>query len=331
MMDQTANNISNAYNSGYETGFSIFSNIREKIIELGLNDQKEVDIEITGSKTEPTGLSFECISFDKTKNNEFYDLDAEYIKEAFVVLSLNLELKEEEDYQTIKLIYDEFKTSVNNYPNEFFHHKTLFRKRGKKISFDIIVNTDNIKIDENNNCSFNNYLNIGIKTGINLKEIFSENPDRYQNLINALSAICKFKVKGMYLNYIILFILECIKRFKLGNEILESNLKINEFLNGIIMSFCKTEFKLEYDPINLANEIVNKICLLFGRNEESQFQIIVKECIDKVIAIKDELLNNANLNKINIDWISFSGVSSVSQYGLAFIFKIPGLCDFINN
>ena len=172
----------------------------------------------------------------------------EYIKEALVLMSLNLELKEEEDLSTIKIIYDEFKTTVNKLPNQLFNFQTLFRKRGKKVSFDIIQNNENIKNKvENNNDSSNNNLNIGIKTDINLKDIFSENPDHLNNLINTLSAIFKFKVKGMYVNYIILLILECMKFIKLGNETLTTMLeRFNEFINEIIISFCKTEIKLEY-------------------------------------------------------------------------------------
>ena len=47
-----------------------------------------------------------------------------------------------------------------------------------------------------------------------------------------------------------------MKSIKLGNEALTTMLeRFNEFINGIIMSFCKTEIKLEYDLKNLANEI----------------------------------------------------------------------------
>ena len=253
-------------------------------------------------------------------------------------MSLNLELKEEEDLSTIKIIYDEFKTIVNKLPNQLFNFQTLFRKRGKKVSFDIIQNNENMKNEVGiNNDSTNNNLNIGIKTGINLKDIFSENPDHFKNLINILSAIFKFKVKGMYVNYIILLILECMKFIKLGNETLTSILeKINEFINGIIMSFSKTEIKLEYDPKNLANEIVNEICLLFGKNEEAEFQKIVQECLDQIKnGIKDVILSNNNfisfIKKINIDCFSLSYVSSFKQFGFAIIFKIPGLYEFITN
>lgn len=326
-------NISNAYFSSYITFYTIFSNIKKNIEESELNDHKEVDIEITGYKNEPTGISFEFFNFDKTKKNEFYEQNVEYIKEGSLILSFNFELKEEEDYQTIKLIFDNLKKIVNNIPNDIFNNKTLFRKKGKKISFDIIQNNENLKNDENNNGSSNNNLNIGIKTGINIKDIFSENSDHFKNLVNALSALFKFKAKGTSLNIIILFISECLKIFQLGYETLVSMLiKINEFLNGINISFGKTEFKLEYDPKSLANEIVKKICLLLGKKED-QFQKILQEYIDIVkIQIRNLLLSDNNLlnliKKINIDYFSFSTVSSLSQLGLAIILKIPGLYDF---
>ena len=137
-----------------------------------MNGQKELDIEIVGSKKEPS--CFEIINFDKTKNNEFYEQIIEYIKEALVLISLNLELKEEEDLSTIKIIY-KFKIFVNKLSNQLFNFRTLFRKRWKKVSFDIIQNNENIKNEfETNNDSANNNLNIGIKTCINLKDIFSE-------------------------------------------------------------------------------------------------------------------------------------------------------------
>ena len=70
--------ISKAYFSNYQFFFTIFFNITKKIEELGFNDQKEVDIEIGGSKKELSGISFEIINFDKTKNNEFYDQNRIY-------------------------------------------------------------------------------------------------------------------------------------------------------------------------------------------------------------------------------------------------------------
>ena len=328
--------ISNSYLLGFQISFDIFSNIRRKIEELGLNDQKEVDIEIRGSKNEPTGVSFEFISFDKTKNNEFYDQNIDYIKKAFLIISLNLELKKEEDFSTIKMIFDELKAFVNKLPNDLFNFTTLFRKKGKKINFDIIQNNDNIELDETKDIGpFNSSLNIGIKTGINVKEIFSENPDHFKNLINALSAIFKFNLKGMHANCIILFVLECIKYFKIGNDTLIPILeKLNDFINLIIMSFYKTEFILEYDVIDLANEISKEICLLYGKNGEGEFQKISQECIDQVKnGIKNILLNDNNLlylaKNINVDCISLSCVSSLFQSVFAIKFIIPGLYDLL--
>ena len=108
-----------------------------------------------------------CINFDKTKINEFYEQNIEYIKEVLALMSVNLELKEEEDLSTIKIIYDEFKTFVNKLLNKLFNFRSLFRKRGEKVSFDIIQNNQNIKNEfKTNNDSATNNLNIGIKTCI---------------------------------------------------------------------------------------------------------------------------------------------------------------------
>ena len=100
------------------------------------------------------------------------------------------------------MIYDYIKAMANNFPTNFSIYQTLFRKNGKKISFDIIVKNENEKKEENNNGSSNNYLNIGIKTCINLKQIFSENADHFTNLEEVLSAIINLKIKGMHIYYI---------------------------------------------------------------------------------------------------------------------------------
>ena len=78
------------------------------------------------------------------------------------------------------------------------------------------------------------------------------------------------------------------------------------------------------------------MCLLFGKNEESEFQKISHECLFQIKnKIEDELLNDNNLlsfiKKINIDCFSFSCLSSLIQYGFAFILKIPGFYDFITS
>ena len=327
----------NSYFNAYKISYVISYNITKKIIELGLNDQNEVDIEIRGSKKEPTGISFEIFTFDKTKNNEFFDPNVEYIKEAEILISLNIELKEEEDLSTIKMIFDFFKEMVNNLPTNIYISQTLFRKNGKKISFDIIQKkNENEKKEENNNVSSNNYLNIGIKTGIELKQIFSENADHFKNLEDALSAIVNFKIKGTHLYYIFFYILEYIKYFKLvEGELTPMFEKIYEIINGIIIYLSKAELKLEYDAINLANEIVKEICLLFGKNEEDEFQKIVQEFIDKAKNVIKYVIDNDSLSylikKINLDCFSLNFVASMTQLGYATIIKIPGLNDFLTN
>ena len=315
----------------YERSFNIFHSARKKILELKLDTKKEIDIEIRGTKIEPKGISFEIINLEK--NNEIYDQNVEYFKNALYLMSLNLELKEEEDLSIIKIIFDYFKTLTKEvFPNNAF--ETLFRKNGKKVSFDIFQKLCDFQIDEGSPSE--SKYNIGIQTNIGIKQIFSENADHFKNLIDILSLIIKFKIKGNALNIMTFVLLELIKNNTMQNGTIDSMFKnIYEFMNKLITSFIKTELKFEYDAIDLAKEIAKEICLRFGKNKEEGFQEIVQEFIDNFKNViksgleDEELLNN--LKKINLDCFSYSIFCPLIQIGFVIIFKIPGLYEFITN
>ena len=86
--------------------------------------------------------------------------------------------------------------------------------------------------------------------------------------------------------------------------------KIYEIINGYYLFIYKTELKLEYDAKTLANEIVKEICLLFGHNEESEFQKMVQEFIDKAKSVIQYVVANDYLfyliKKINLFRLFFS-------------------------
>ena len=111
--------------------------------------------------------------------------------------------------------------------------------------------------------------------------------------------------------------------------------KIYDFMNAMLMSFLKTEFKFEYDAINLAKIISKEICLRFGKDKEEGFQEIVKEFIDEIKCnMKNDLQEIGALylfNKINFDCFSISVFLPEQQSGFAVIFKVPGLNEFITN
>jgi hypothetical protein len=207
--------------------------------------RKEIDIEIKGSNIEPKGISFEIISLDK--NNEFYNQNVDYINKSKFVFSLNLELKEE-DLSIVKQLF----YIMKSFTCEYFPKlpiETLFRLNGKKISLDGFIRKDEKNNFQNNNGnSSNNYLNIGIKTGIDLKQIFSENVDHFKNFIDFLSAIIRFKAGGAYLNGFVFGLLESEKNFKILTGTFDSMFKkIYDFMKVILMPILKAEFKFEYD------------------------------------------------------------------------------------
>ena len=325
-----------SFQISFQKNFIIQTIVQDKL--MNLNEKKDIDMEIKGSKDEPKGISFEIINFDKSKITQFYDPRVEYIKKAEFVFSLNLELKEEGDFSTIKVIFDFFKSFINQIIPIPKFLETLFRKKGKQISFDIFKKKENNEII-NDDSTGNNYINIGVKTGIDLNKIFSDNQDHFKNLIDAISAIIKFKIKGMPANYISLYILEMIKSLKIESGTLGPMFeKIYQIVDAIISSFLNVELKFEYDAMELANNIAKEICYIFGNNEEGGFQKIAQNYIDiakdEIKIFKDELQvdNILDLIKnINLDKFSLSMAICIFNSGLALCFEIPGLNDIITN
>ena len=326
------------YEESLKTGF-IFSQrhlliqqiIQQKLAEL--SNQKNIDIKIRGAKDEPAGISLKIISLENDRFKEFYDPQVEYLKKAEFILSLNLQLKESNDYKTIKYIFDGFKNYINTEFKNLNMFQTLFRKKEKKISFDIFIKSqNNINYDNNN---VDTEFSASIKTGINLNKIFEENANHFKNLTDAISSIINLNVKGMLANYISLYTLELIKIKKLENGPLGPIfIKIYEFLNIILASFNKLEFNFEYDSLYIANELAKKIYGIFGNDEAGGFQKLIQEFVDdvkyKIKESKKELEQEFMINKFNLDNFSIS-LATKSQTGFAIIFDIPGLSDLIAN
>ena len=66
-------------------------------------DKKDLEIEIRGSNEEPKGISIEQFTLDKEKFGEFFDPNADHTKKALVVCTVNFEVKDEKDVETLKM------------------------------------------------------------------------------------------------------------------------------------------------------------------------------------------------------------------------------------
>ena len=118
----------------------LFAQIDSLFNELSKETPKdrELEIEIKGSEEIINGISFEAKTFDKNDFYEFFDPDIEYLKNSTFFFSYNIELKNENDLETIKYWYGILKNQLKSNTNITLKNpEILFRRKGKKVSFDV--------------------------------------------------------------------------------------------------------------------------------------------------------------------------------------------------
>lgn len=305
-------------------------------------DKKNFELEIKGGEKEPTGISIEMFTYDKSKFPEFFDPNAEHVKKALVVSTINFEVKEEKDVEVMKTEFEKIKPMILGIP--FIQKKkdnfdVLFRNNGKKISVDFVSYEGKIiqpLLDLGINLSDFHSFEFALKTGADLGKLFTEGQNPSDDLVaEILNVLIKVKSSGENIKYLTTAIIAAFKELKITDE--KKKKKLEKFLGflNLVNAFIGAKLKFEYDA---------KILQGVGSKAAEQLPGGQKE-FKKQLSGYHEMAKNAGtqmakpmiegmgfsgaLKVLNLD--SFSIASSFPKYenGCGFVLKLPGLTKVV--
>ena len=305
-------------------------------------DKKNLNIEIRGSNEEPKGISLEVFTLDKTKFGEFFDPNADHTKKALVVTTVNFEVKEEKDVETIKTAFEQVKPMILGLPpiqakkDKFELH---FRNNGTKIAVDFISVEGKLiqpLLDLGVDLSEYNKFYFGLKTGADLGKIYTEGGNPSDELISEIfNVLLKIDSSGENVKYLSTALIAAFKDVKLADE--EKQKKLQKFLGflNLVNVFIGAKLKFEYDAKVLKGAGDKAVEKLPGGQEGFKKQLsgyhdMAKNAGAQMAkpAIEGMGFGGA-LKALNLD--SFSVAGGVPKYsnGLALVLRIPGLTKVV--
>ena len=209
---------------------------------------KELEIEIKGSEEIINGISFEAKTFDKNNFYEFFDPNIEYLKNSTFFFSYNIELKNENDLETIKYWYGILKNIIKTNSNITLKDpEILFRKKGKKVSFDIFSKSPQPHLQ---NIYYFKPVCLALKFGFDFNKTNEYKKDKLKCLFDIFSLFFSFKMKYNYKFFVAVILAVKNVIYQLG--FLNENEKntIEKYLIAfklMISSLDKTDLKFNYE------------------------------------------------------------------------------------
>ena len=305
-------------------------------------DKKNLNIEIRGSNEEPKGISLEVCTLDKSKFSEFFDPNAEHTKKALVVTTVNFEVKEDKDVETIKTAFEKIKPIILGLPfiqakkDKFELH---FRNNGTKIAVDFISVEGKLiqpLLDLGVDLSEYNKFYFGLKTGADLGKIYTEGGNPSDELISEIfNVLLKIDSSGENVKYLSTALIAAFKDVKLTDE--KKQKKLQKFLGflNLVNVFIGAKLKFEYDAKVLKGAGDKAVEKLPGGQEGFKKQLsgyhdMAKNAGTQMAKPAIENLGFGNsLKALNLD--SFSVAGGVPKYsnGLALVLRIPGLTKVV--
>lgn len=305
-------------------------------------DKKELEIEVRGSKEEPKGISIEFYTLDKAKFNEIFDNNAEHTKKALVMASINFEVKEDKDVETIKGSFEMIRNMILAIPQisaKGDKYDIIFRNNGKKIGIDFISKEGKIiqpLLDLGVNLSEYHNFAFAFKTGADLGKIFTQGANISGDLISdVFNILISVKSSGENIKYLASALATALKDVKIEDE--EKKKKLEKFLGflNLINVFICGKLKLEFDSKVLKSEGDKAVENLPGGAEGIKQQIGGMHHI--AIGSGQQFIKPAvesmgfgpALQAINLDKIIIATGVPKYENGCALVLSIPGLSQVL--
>ena len=305
-------------------------------------DKKDLEIEIRGSSEEPKGISIEHFTLDKSKFGEFFDPNAEHTKKALFVCTVNFEVKDTKDVETIKASFEQFKPIFLGLPfiqakkDKFELH---FRNNEKKVAIDLISVEGKIiqpLLDLGIDLSEFHKFYFGLKTGADLGKLYSEGGNPSDELISEIfNVLVSVKSSGENLKYLSTALIAAFKDVKLEDE--KKKKKLEKFLGflNLVNVFIGAKLKFEYDSKVLKGAGDKAVEKLPGGQEGFKRQLsgyhdMAKNAGSQMAKPAIETMGFSEALKVlNLDSISVAGGVPKYSNGLALVIKVPGLTKVV--
>ena len=305
-------------------------------------DKKDLEIEIRGSNEEPKGISIEQFTLDKAKFGEFFDPNADHTKKALVVCTVNFEVKDVKDVETLKTTFEQVKPMVLGLPfiqakkDKFELH---FRNNGKKVAFDFISVEGKIiqpLLDLGIDLSEFHKFYFGLKTGADLGKLYAEGGNPSDDLIAEIfNVLLSVKSSGENLKYLSTALIAAFKDVKLEDE--KKKKKLEKFLGflNLVNVFIGAKLKFEYDAKVLKGAGDKAVEKLPGGQEGFKKQLsgyhdMAKNAGSQMAKPAIEGMGfGAALKALNLDSISIAGGIPKYNNGFALVIKVPGLTKVV--
>ena len=303
-------------------------------------EKKDLEIEIRGSKNDPTGISVEVLTIGKDKFDEYFDSNAEHTKKALTALTLNFEVKEEKDVETIKTAFEQIKPMILGIPQiaaKPGKFEFVFRNNGKKIAIDVISTEGKIiqpLLDLGINLSDFTKFYFGLKAGANLGKLklYDEGADPSEELINEfLNLLISVRSSGENVKYLATALGAALKDVKIEDAKKQAKLKKFLGLLNLANVFISGKMKLEFDTSVLKNEGKKEAEKLPGgvegfKKQLSQYHAMAKGTGQNMVKPMVEGMGFGNAVKaINLDSFTLAGGFPKYGNGIAVVLKLPGL------
>ena len=224
-------------------------------------EKKNLEIEIRGAKEDPTGVSVEVMTLGKEKFDEYFDSNAEHTKKALCAWTLNFEVKEEKDIETIKGAFEMIKPMflqlppIAAKPGKF---EMVFRNNGKKVAIDVISTEGKIiqpLLDLGINLRDYTNFYFCLKAGANLGKLYDEGANPSEELINEFfNLLISVKSSGENIKYLATALGAALKDVKIEDAKKQAKLEKLLGLLNLANVFISGKMKLEFDTSVLKYE-----------------------------------------------------------------------------
>ena len=301
-------------------------------------EKKELEIEIRGAKEDPTGVSVEVSTIGKEKFDEYFDANAEHTKKALVAWTLNFEVKEDKDIDTIKGAFEMIKPMflqlppIAAKPGKF---DIIFRNNGKKVAIDVISTEGKIiqpLLDLGINLRDYTNFYFGLKAGANLGKLYDEGADPSEELINEFfNLLISVKSSGENVKYLATALGAALKDVKIEDAKKQAKLTKLLGLLNLVNVFISGKMKLEFDTSVLKNEGKKEAEKLPGgvegfKKQLSGYHAMAKGTGQNMIKPMFEGMGFGGAVKaINLDSFTCAGGFPKYGSGIAVSLKLPGL------
>ena len=299
-----------------------------------VNEKKEVEIEIRGTKEEPKGISIETFTIGKDAYPTYFDSSKDYMSKALVAFSLGITAKDEAGVEKFKGLFDQFLPMILEMPHikeKKDKYSFNFRSNGKKAYVDVVTLEGKIiqpLLDLGIDISEFHNFKVSFKSDIDLNEILAENVDAAKLGAKALSLVLSIKGCSQNLKYLTTAVGKALKEVKLNNEKFQKKFdKIVNYLS-VINAFIGAEFKLEFDGKELAGTgssaspeqvgVVNQSLTGYQKMLKETGPQMLKEPLAKFGLVEP-------VKSADFDEISLCLAVPKYQNGVAHVIKLPGL------